>query len=553
MITNVAFNDAKKGRIASYATYCITPSKAHVAQTSDKERLVAFECNGVLETPDARLVDAFEREIKTFNRQWKQGRKLKETSKDAVVGVISFGENDDVNPDSALALAKEAVSRAMPGTRKTMFAVHNDANVLHVHFIASTVDMETGKAYAPTGEYGAMYRSWERVNEALELENPTLLQHVQQRYSEAADLTRVVQVKATKYASTKQVERAGIETRPDVDLKQQIIEAYEQSPDFTAYLDNLELAGVRVVPNMGATKCSGLSYALLNDHDNRAIKGSELGKKFSFNNLSKEKNYDYEQHFGRLQDLRDQTPRPTAARDTRAANNESRFRGFDPGAASHQRIIEAPATGGDSRAFTIVGVGSDDAAARGQASGKRGYSQNGQGHRQHSELGIGHAEPNQTPRAGEFDHGTSQPKPDGKALDLNRRPDLEADTRTGGSIVRANTGGGVDLHVGRDGHLLGGAVVAGSDADAEGTGPAKRDSVQLQNEGSADAPHLSAVKKALGDPPLTDEELAQGQGQGLVFSERDPNQVDYLKGITEAYAEMENRKKNAQGEEHAIK
>ena len=46
MITNVAFNDAKKGRIASYATYCITPSKAHVAQTSDKERLVAFECNG---------------------------------------------------------------------------------------------------------------------------------------------------------------------------------------------------------------------------------------------------------------------------------------------------------------------------------------------------------------------------------------------------------------------------------------------------------------------------------------------------------------------------
>ena len=61
------------------------------------------------------------------------------------------------------------------------------------------------------------------------------------------------------------------------------------------------------------------------------------------------------------------------------------------------------------------------------------------------------------------------------------------------------------------------------------------------------------MKKALGDPPLTDEELAQGQGQGLVFSERDPNQVDYLKGITEAYAEMENRKKNAQGEEHAIK
>ena len=549
MITNVAFNDAKKGRIASYATYCITPSKSHVAQTSDKERLVAFECNGVLETPDAGLVDAFEREIKTFNRQWKQGRKLKETSKDAVVGVISFGENDDVNPDSALALAKEAVSRAMPGTRKTMFAVHNDANVLHVHFIASTVDMETGKAYAPTGEYGAMFRSWERVNEALELENPTLLQHVQQRYSEAADLTRVVQVKATKYASTKQVERAGIETRPDVDLKQQIIEAYEQSPDFATYLDNLELAGVRVVPNMGATKCSGLSYALLNDHDNRAIKGSELGKKFSFNNLSKEKNYDYEQHFGRLQDLRDQTPRPTAARDTRAANNESRFRGFDPGAESHQRIIEAPATGGDSRTFTIVGVGSDDAAARGQASGKPGYSQNGQGHRQHSELGNGHAEPNQTPRAGEFDLGTSQPEPDGKALDRNRRPDLEADTRTG--TVRAVIRGGGVHNAGWDGHRIHGALVDVSAADTEDAGTAKRDSVQLQNEGSADAPHLSAVKKALGDPPLTDEELAQGQG--LVFSERDPNQVDYLKGITDSYAEMENRKKNEQGQEHAIK
>ena len=511
MITNVAFNDSKKGTISAYATYCINPSKKHSEQTSDKERLVAFECNGALETPDARLANAFERDIRDFNRQWKQGRKLKDTSKDAVLGVISFGENDDVTPESALALAKEAVSRAMPGTRKTMFAVHNDANVLHVHFVASVVDMETGKAYAPTGEYGAMYRSWERVNEALEQENPGILQNVQQRYSEAKrDQSRSVEVKATKYASVKQVARAGLDSRPDVDLKTRVLEAYDSSTTFDEYLDNLELAGVRVVPNMGETKCSGLSYALLNDHDNRATKGSEFGKKFSFNNLSKEKNYDVHQHLGRLQQLREQTPHPTTARDPGTANHERRLGRLDAGAGSHRHIVEnAPRSTHAAGAGNVGYVGAqlpERAAGRpGELGGRPGGNQLGVHPAQQNDGRPTHVATT-TPAPREFDLTDGQPSAVGAGLghhqNASRAPTqlrngkplehgagvVPRGGRSGGPVVE-----GLGADEGSTRTIVGSSPVAPSPAEAT-----KRDSLQLSTEGH-DLSDLSKIAaQALG-------------------------------------------------------
>ena len=549
MITNVAFNDSRKGTISAYATYCINPSKKHSEQTSDKERLVAFECNGALETPDARLANAFERDIRDFNRQWKQGRKLKDTSKDAVLGVISFGENDDVTPESALALAKEAVSRAMPGTRKTMFAVHNDANVLHVHFVASVVDMETGKAYAPTGEYGAMYRSWERVNEALEQENPGILQNVQQRYSEAKrDQSRSVEIKATKYASVKQVARAGLDSRPDVDLKTRVLEAYDSSTTFDEYLDNLELAGVRVVPNMGETKCSGLSYALLNDHDNRATKGSEFGKKFSFNNLSKEKNYDVHQHLGRLQQLREQTPHPTPARDSGTANHERRFGGVDAGTASHRHIVEnAP------RNVAGVGLGrtgesgkphADRAEQRPQERGERPPTVVVRPDGHHRRVGASGQDLGQltqavssvstTPAPREFDLFDGQPSAVGAGLghhqNASRAPTqlrngkplehgagvVPRGGRSGGPVVE-----GLGADEGSTRTIVGASPVAPSPAEAT-----KRDSLQLSTEGH-DLSDLSKIAaQALG---YTEDYLGPDpseQRSGLVQVDRTTGEWD---------------------------
>ena len=539
MITNVAFNDSRKGTISAYATYCINPSKKHSEQTSDKERLVAFECNGALETPDARLANAFERDIRDFNRQWKQGRKLKDTSKDAVLGVISFGENDDVTPESALALAKEAVSRAMPGTRKTMFAVHNDANVLHVHFVASVVDMETGKAYAPTGEYGAMYRSWERVNEALEQENPGILQNVQQRYSEAKrDQSRSVEVKATKYASVKQVARAGLDSRPDVDLKTRVLEAYDSSTTFDEYLDNLELAGVRVVPNMGETKCSGLSYALLNDHDNRATKGSEFGKKFSFNNLSKEKNYDVHQHLGRLQQLREQTPHPTTARDPGTANHERRLGRLDAGAGSHRHIVEnAPRSTHAAGAGNVGYVGAqlpERAAGRpGELGGRPGGNQLGVHPAQQNDGRPTHVATT-TPAPREFDLTDGQPSAVGAGLghhqNASRAPTqlrngkplehgagvVPRGGRSGGPVVE-----GLGADEGSTRTIVGSAPVAPSPAEAT-----KRDSLQLSTEGH-DLSDLSKIAaQALG---YTEDYLGPDpseQRSGLVQVDRTTGEWD---------------------------
>lgn len=512
MITNVSFNDSKKGTISAYATYCINPSKKHSEQTSDKERLVAFECNGALETPDARLANAFERDIRDFNRQWKQGRKLKDTSKDAVLGVISFGENDDVTPESALALAKEAVSRAMPGTRKTMFAVHNDANVLHVHFVASVVDMETGKAYAPTGEYGAMYRSWERVNEALEQENPGILQNVQQRYSEAKrDQSRSVEIKATKYASVKQVARAGLDSRPDVDLKTRVLEAYDTSTTFDEYLDNLELAGVRVVPNMGETKCSGLSYALLNDHDNRATKGSEFGKQFSFNNLSKAKNYDFNEHFGRLQQLREQTPHPTAARDAGPANHESRLGRLDAGTGSHRHIVEnalhsthAAGTGNVGYVGAQLSRRTDGRPSElgGRPSGNQlSVHPAQQNDGRPSEAASHTASASTTPAPREFDITDGQPSAGGTGFGHHqnaRRAPTQLRTgkplEHGIGVVHRGGGGGGPLVEGLGANastartIVGSAPVATSPAAAT-----KPDSLQLSAEGQ-DVSHLSKVE-----------------------------------------------------------
>lgn len=379
MITNVEFNNVRKGSIASYAKYCVSPKEQELANHHPvgDERLEAFYCTNMT-TIDAQTslkdkrtwAKQFETDIRAWNEEHKKGRPLTKRgekkdkaadfeSNQCVLGTISFGVSDKVTKEQAMAFAIESIQNVMPGTRQMMVAIHGDGQVMHAHFIVSVVDLETGKAYAPQGEYRAMYNQWELENERMELHYPDILEHVQQREAvaiqerkaalaqgiEGFESTRTTRVTQLSHGTHQKIfkREEGIAQAPEADLRREFLLACDESDhDFEALLDNLEARNIRVFPNMGTEKVGGLSIAFrdeLPDKDGKlkTTKLSTYGKDYGWKNLSKDFNYDRDKHNGRLKECRDEA-------DRAAANCRAIATGIDLNSGTNNAVPTSTAT-----------------------------------------------------------------------------------------------------------------------------------------------------------------------------------------------------------------
>lgn len=201
--------------------------------------------------------------------------------------VISFHPDDNVTPEKALEIAEEARAMVMPGERSELLAVHVNTEHMHVHGLTSTTD-ENGKIWNPNIDY----RHWEMAMEELEIKYD--LTRVENRIA----MDRYAEVKAPSGNELQMVNRTG-EPSTRMLLQELIGSAMADKPDFETFAERLDAAGVVVKPNVASTgRVSGASFA----KDGEIMKGSDLGKKFTWGKLSKALGYEEEKHHDIIND-----------------------------------------------------------------------------------------------------------------------------------------------------------------------------------------------------------------------------------------------------------
>jgi len=154
---------------------------------------------------------------------------------------------------------------------------HRDAEHDHCHIIANRIDMN-GQVVSDSRDYAR---------------SAQVCKELEQKYSlvQAARRPHEADQKAMTKGQGKELERTGqapVMTR----LQEMIKEASRDRPDMSRFIGRLEESGVNVRCNVQSTgRIAGISYEL----DGVAIKGSQLGKAYSWDGLQKQHGVTYEQ------------------------------------------------------------------------------------------------------------------------------------------------------------------------------------------------------------------------------------------------------------------
>lgn len=156
---------------------------------------------------------------------------------------------------------------------------HNDTpNHDHVHIVANRIRMDNGKTVSDS-------RNYDR--------SADVIKGLEREYRLTNDARRPHEVKerAITREQGRNLERTG-EIPIKTQLQEIVKEAARDKPTMSLFLDRLKAAGVDVRCNVQSTgRVAGISYEL----DGVAVKGSQLGKNYSWDGLQKEFGVRYEQ------------------------------------------------------------------------------------------------------------------------------------------------------------------------------------------------------------------------------------------------------------------
>jgi len=321
MITNVHRAKAS-GDIQRYIRYTIAPEKDQKNPNyKHGERTLAIESDYVSIGSDVqrnRTSNHITDQFIAWNEEKRAGNTKPKSP--AVLGVISFSASDTekfysttdngtryLDHQKIIAVAREAVSETMGGDRPMYFALHGDKEHLHVHFAASMVNSQ-GKIYDGSkmvNEEGKTvsirdFRKWEMTNETLEQKYD--LEKVSHRKAfEHQGEHRQSQVARPSNAVVNLAKKG--EIAPSLDLAGRLDFAYTNcNKQFDQFLELAEHAGIRIKPNMNATKVNGLAFAC--DDMDGFIKASDLGNRYKWTKLEKELHYDNSRDYQKLAGLK---------------------------------------------------------------------------------------------------------------------------------------------------------------------------------------------------------------------------------------------------------
>jgi len=156
---------------------------------------------------------------------------------------------------------------------------HNDTpSHDHVHIVANRIAMD-GKVVSESRDYDR---------------SAQVVKSLEREYNLTRDARRPyepVKERPLTKGQGRELERTG-EAPVKARLQEIIKEAVRDKPEMSRFLDRLEAAGVRSRCNVQSTgRVAGISYEL----DGVAVKGSQLGKNYSWDGLQKEFGVRYEQ------------------------------------------------------------------------------------------------------------------------------------------------------------------------------------------------------------------------------------------------------------------
>lgn len=223
-------------------------------------------------------------EIEDWTIQHRQGKKMPKYLIQHTT--LSFHPDDQVDATMANQISREVVDMVMPGERPVLYATHGDTDHLHTHIELATVDSK-GRVWNPHHDF----RLWEAAVEEMEIKYG--LHRVKVRIAMAQDdSTRSPLKKSPTGKELQQAVRLGI---PSIRMQMQAIldESLSECSTMTELALLLERYGMQCIPNVSSTgRISGMSYSL----DGEVMKGSDLGKKYTWSGLQKHCGVSYEQN-----------------------------------------------------------------------------------------------------------------------------------------------------------------------------------------------------------------------------------------------------------------
>lgn len=189
---------------------------------------------------------------------------------------------DQLTAEQAIALAKEAMAEVAPGERQVLYVVHGDKAHLHVHIAFSVVE-RGGRIWNPHHDF----RLWESAAARLEVKYGLYQVTVGRPGGEPV----------LKKSPTSNELNMAIRTGKPSDrmlLQELVSAALAGKPSFPTFWNRLLDAGVTPIPSIATTgRVSGISFQY---EQGLPMKGSDLGKGFSWPALAKQLNFAASQH-----------------------------------------------------------------------------------------------------------------------------------------------------------------------------------------------------------------------------------------------------------------
>jgi hypothetical protein len=207
--------------------------------------------------------------------------------------------------------------------------LHDDAEGQHVHIVASRISYD-GKVYLGKNEN---LKSTQVISKLEQRHGLTITPGVE------LDDQGKLKMPEVKTPSKSEVEQALRKNEKPArsQLQSLVQEAMSGKPTMTDFLERLEVAGVRVIPNIAKStkKVNGLSFEL----NNVSFKASDLGDRFKWSRLTQEVNYVETRDFAQLARLKlASSTNPVETRNDRdSASDPDRTREVD---GSDERAVE---------------------------------------------------------------------------------------------------------------------------------------------------------------------------------------------------------------------
>ncbi|MFT5716339.1 MAG: hypothetical protein ACI9T7_000514 [Oleiphilaceae bacterium] len=208
----------------------------------------------------------------------------------AIDRVISFHPDDDVSPAQALELAKEAVEDVIGplDSRVSLFSVHTDKKHTHVHFEASVVNNK-GQIFNKRADD----LLWNKAMDRLE-KKYNLTRVIDRGYEPGTTKPKKPLKKKPSKGALQRKKRTGEPTL--IEQHQAILDrALERSEGcFLTFIKTLMTEGLWLVANISGEKerVRGVGFRYKGEY----FTGSDLGRKYTWGQLSKQLNYDADTH-----------------------------------------------------------------------------------------------------------------------------------------------------------------------------------------------------------------------------------------------------------------